>query len=416
MKYSLNLSKFLSNNVKLLYSVTLVFLYIFSFSLPVIKTSTILSFGLALLSVYIVKYRDIKSLYSSRLIFFNTLSLLFLLFLSFFITFIHAQYDYAISKLIPTQIIYIFIGGFIAIAIFNVNGRCKNIQTYTKIVAYAFCLQSIIMILATMSPFVLSFVRLFQPDSVSIISDRYSGFRGVALASGQFFSLSVTYGLTIIMFCIYNLKNDTRLKNIVVTILLSIGVLYAGRTAFISFLILLPFFVSFRFSLTLVASLKTIFMLFIAGFLVYFLFPTVSKVIVDNVFSYAFEFIYNYIDYGTLTTSSTDKLHDMYFPIEYGTFLFGDGRFSGINSAYYMGTDAGYMRTVLFGGVFFSIILVLIQITYYSKKDMFFYASIIYILLVNYKGVSTVLLLSIQCLLMLVAFFNFLCRSDDKHK
>lgn len=403
----------LSENIKVLYSTLLIFFYIFSFSLPILKTSTVLSLPLSFILIASVKYTDLKSLYFSKLFVHNFSYLIVLFYVTVAFTLYHSQYDYSVSRLIPTQIIYIIIGGFVATSIFCLNDRSSDLSFYTKIIAYAFCLQTLIMFFATLSPSVLNFVRFFQPESVSIVSERYNAFRGVALSSGQFFSLAAAYGLVMVMFCIYNLKRDISYKNVFVIVLLSIGILYAGRTAFIAFIVLIPIFIASRFALSIKVFFKLFSCLVLVCILVYFLLPDLSKLIVDNVFSYAFEFIYNYIDYGTLATSSTDKLQNMYFKISYETFFLGDGRFSGVNSAYYLGTDAGYMRTILFGGIGFTLLLFFIQMSYFLKKDIFFYAAISFIALVNYKGVSMVLLLQIQCLLMLVAFFDFLCCKEE---
>ena len=49
---------------------------------------------------------------------------------------------------------------------------------------------------------------------------------------------------------------------------------------------------------------------------------------------------------------SADKLiYQMYFPIDDRTLLFGDGRYTNLDNSYYMHTDAGFMRILLYGGI-----------------------------------------------------------------
>lgn len=61
-------------------------------------------------------------------------------------------------------------------------------------------------------------------------------------------------------------------------------------------------------------------------------------------------------------TGSTDDLVTMYFSPPETTFLFGDARFSS-GAGYYGGTDAGYMRNILFGGLPITVLIVLIPMT-----------------------------------------------------
>jgi len=59
------------------------------------------------------------------------------------------------------------------------------------------------------------------------------------------------------------------------------------------------------------------------------------------------------LQYGQLTFgSSGDKLvYGMYFMPDDSTILLGDGRYENVDGSYYMHTDAGYMRIILYFGV-----------------------------------------------------------------
>ncbi len=108
------------------------------------------------------------------------------------------------------------------------------------------------------------------------------------------------------------------------------------------------------------------------------------------VLPWATEFINNIMT-GSSGTSSSDSLFDMYFWVEGKTFLFGDGYYSDPNNSdrYYMGTDAGYMRPILYYGLltFFPQILLLLYCTLKSKGFINISMVICFILFIcNIKG------------------------------
>lgn len=72
------------------------------------------------------------------------------------------------------------------------------------------------------------------------------------------------------------------------------------------------------------------------------------------VIRFAFEAFFNYTEYGSLETESSNDLQTMYrFPEEFKTYLIGDGWLNHpeIEGYYYMQTDVGYLRLIYFGGI-----------------------------------------------------------------
>lgn len=66
---------------------------------------------------------------------------------------------------------------------------------------------------------------------------------------------------------------------------------------------------------------------------------------------YVFQFAYNYFNTGSASVSSLEGLQNMYFYPD-GDLIFGHGKYTNESGGYYLGTDAGYMRFLLyFGGV-----------------------------------------------------------------
>lgn len=74
-------------------------------------------------------------------------------------------------------------------------------------------------------------------------------------------------------------------------------------------------------------------------------------------YNWMMEPILSILETGTIETSSTDTLWSMWFIPDVKTFLFGDGYYTNpVTGSYYMGTDVGYIRPILFFGIFFTIV------------------------------------------------------------
>lgn len=127
--------------------------------------------------------------------------------------------------------------------------------------------------------------------------------------------------------------------------------------------------------------------------------------------NFAFESIINFTQTGKATTRTSEVLFgSMYFPLDLSTFIFGDGYYTSINGGYYMGTDAGYMRNILFFGILGLILLFSFQILFlnWKNKDTKFLnvLILIYILLVHVKGEALGYSIILQNIMFLVLMKN----------
>ncbi len=118
-----------------------------------------------------------------------------------------------------------------------------------------------------------------------------------------------------------------------------------------------------------------------------------------NNFRFAFEGFFNWAETGNFRTNSTDVLSDMYrFPESMKTWIIGDGYFAdprltdpyytGISySAFYMGTDVGYLRFIYYFGLV-GLVTFMIYFLKVTKKCMDclpdYKMMFIFILLVNF--------------------------------
>lgn len=139
----------------------------------------------------------------------------------------------------------------------------------------------------------------------------------------------------------------------------------------------------------------------------------------DNWMEWVFSAFENYRTYGKFYDNMGTLEHllkDMYWMPELSTFLFGDGFYIGNDGAYYMHTDSGIMRPILYYGALnyalsliatFTLIQELVIKTCKinnKRKNRIFVLSIIVILLIfEYKGESLWMFIPILFPLALMA-------------
>ena len=88
----------------------------------------------------------------------------------------------------------------------------------------------------------------------------------------------------------------------------------------------------------------------------------------DEIFPFAFEWYYNYIEYGSFTVGSMDiTTYDHYFYLTDETLLKGHGISAFGGHSPYPHSDAGYTNNLVFGGIPFFVCLVIYQILYSAR-------------------------------------------------
>lgn len=108
------------------------------------------------------------------------------------------------------------------------------------------------------------------------------------------------------------------------------------------------------------------------GTMLYFAFPDIQPFI-----DWLLEPVFNFVEKGTFESASTNQLGRMYenFSPSEKTLVFGDGYWLGLDgSGYYGRTDVGFMRNILYGGIFYtgllySLVLVFLFILYQALKN-----------------------------------------------
>jgi hypothetical protein len=165
-----------------------------------------------------------------------------------------------------------------------------------------------------------------------------------------------------VLFSIFLIINDNRKKTVFYYFCMTtcfIGNFFYGRAGMLCSAVFISVFIYYRIFLKKDVKLF-LFLTFVAivlTLLVLYLMST-NKVAVAW-FNWAFEPLINFFTKGTIRSSSSDwLLNQMFFMPETKTLLFGDGFFTDNYNfdSYYMKTDSGIMRPVLFYGLFLTIL------------------------------------------------------------
>jgi hypothetical protein len=237
------------------------------------------------------------------------------------------------------------------------------------VLLWIFALQSFVIIACFVSPEINQFFNLFRSDKFIEDVMRKEGSRGLSISSMSFFGLAIVYALFAFYIGGSIKKNDSKYFFFFVLVLSFFAVFTVGRIAYLGFL--------FSFFLLIFSARKELFVVFVFsasavtlfGLHVYNNQSDFSGLI--TLLYYSFEFIFNLINKGELTTSSTNVLSQMYFPLNEDTILVGDGKYDLLTGGYYMHTDAGYMRDLLaVGMVSFLLYIGQVALNYNFAKNL----------------------------------------------
>lgn len=295
----------------------------------------------------------------------------------------------------------------------------NHIALACKYIWFAFVLQAVIIALCIASPAVLSIVSLFQsPDEIARAL-KYEGVRGLAMSGGQFFSLSAAFCLAQLcgIYYIYKAQKVSIFALLSFPLVMICG-LTAGRTSIIGTAFVVVFIVGALFttksaqrrSLRLLLVMSGAIVVGVAGILS----SSYRDFFLDKFVPFAFEFVVNYFDEGSIATASTDILSRMYWALSPYEFMLGYGRYSNPDGTTFMFTDGGYMRNaLLFGSIGLAMVmafhiattLLIYRHTEKRRIDKLFVCLFFMMgLLLHYKGEVIAHLVSFQTIIFLMLF------------
>lgn len=180
------------------------------------------------------------------------------------------------------------------------------------------------------------------------------------------FSYSTLFSIAIIMEGYTICKKNFSAKEIIRYIIICIGCFFYGRVTI--FAIAISMFMVITKGRDIAKTIRYLLIVVLGFFFLAILLDRLSQI--DQSFAvwqnWAFSFLDDIIIDGSIQTHSvTHMLQDMYFMPELDTFILGDGYYTDpFTGRYYMSTDVGYMRLLLYSGIV-GIIIVFFPVIYF---------------------------------------------------
>lgn len=358
----LKLNKSFIYKIECFYLILVSFLFLYGISMPVVVNSSYVAFFFIFIlmlrrnvfecSIYILK---------SKIVLLLILCISLLIYFSIFTSVINGTYDFSILPTHVNNLATIFFS-IVCTSYFIVMKDKYDISLY-KLLSIIFLLQCFFVILMLLSP---SFSMLVQSVTkteaqISRLSS-YNGIRGLGLTGFVAFGFSITMGILYPIMS-YWIKYESKLNDFFKILILLIGAicsLSAGRTSILGifiglFIVIYPIRIEINYILR---SMKVYFIIIaILIALIYIIFNNKELTNIAIFYSrYVFQSIWNYIEYGSFSVQSLEHLDSMYFYPDDLNWLIGSGHYTNADGSYYMHTDAGYMRFILYFGLIGSLI------------------------------------------------------------
>ncbi|HHE3586380.1 TPA: hypothetical protein ACPDTQ_000593 [Pasteurella multocida] len=278
--------------------------------------------------------------------------ILALILLSLIPTLINGTNEFAVAKMyVKTLLLFLF-----GVAIYHVF-YCHH-QGKTQLIRdlkIGIVVQAVVGIVALMG---VAFMIDFALSTNTLLPRFYQSeqeYRLYNLTSSAFFQLSIFYLMLLHFLLAYNVKTN-QISPIFVFLLLFIG-LISGRTFFMLSVVSILIYFKWRY-------LPVLFLF--AGLVLFFAlnFPQHKYV------AHALEPVINLLshqDVARISSSSENLIKNHLFIPTVKQFLMGDGYYYTPDGKYYGGTDSGFIRQVLYGGIGYLMVCFLFTV-YFVKR------------------------------------------------
>lgn len=172
--------------------------------------------------------------------------------------------------------------------------------------------------------------------------------------SGYTYTLRCSLAAVLMMYVIYVENKQNFNSNMAMLLMILLGNFFYGRIGLVAtalFFVILLFFMA--------SEYKDLFSKILRLLLISFGILIVCAIVFEPLRAWlywVFQALINFFQTGSLETSSTASLKKMYVKPDLQTILFGTARYTNANGTYYMGTDLGLLRPLIFGGVIFQLL------------------------------------------------------------
>lgn len=414
------------------------FLFIFAVSFKGIPNFSYIGILFLPLIILLVPNNKIilKNAYSvltDKSVFYTNIIFILLILWTFTYAVFRNTYDYAFIQPVLHIIVSIPACVFISSYIFESRkgqyNNLKPVYSYFFIILFS---QTFFILLMLFSPSIADYINTISKSEAQLERmATYGGSRGLGLSGSVAFGLSVVMAQLVYIVFFLKLINQnykTKASDYILLLLSSMAALSAGRTAIAgSILALLTIILINMYALRLGSLFKGIIVFpTVLLVIVIILLATDSEAIRTYIF-YVFQPIQQYLKYGNFQVSSIEGLNNMYFiPTSESTLLIGDARYVNPNGfGYYMGTDAGYMRYLLFYGLPVSVIIYIlwtkIIIIFYKKVKevlpfsfIFFLSILVLSFIFQYKGEFIFVAVSFYKIFFILVYYLVLLTKNKR--
>ena len=384
-------------------TILVLFFFVFGipfYNIPLNSSKLTLIFLIIYYLVKKIRCKDISFKFNKDILFISFWIIISIV-LSLLSNILNGTNDFYIAYSFLLMLIETLLGSYLLYILFLKRYKFYDILNFFIAIAL---LQSIIILGMFVSEFIREFIYSIANLNAEQLMQRYGGFRGFGLAG------SVTYDLAFfisipLMFISYLLSQSKKDKAYYISawIFIVFAILMTGRTGWVgiafSLLILLYNFKSKNALNSMVKFISILFILtIILSIVLKNYYPEAYNVLIYSIVPYAFEMFINFYDTGSFSVRSMEILENMYFLPSLKTLIIGDGYFKNpFGFGYYMHVDAGYLRMILFYGVFASLVLYIMYIyiflkiyfktKIYKKFNIVILMLCLYYFIVQWKGV-----------------------------
>jgi len=351
------------NTLVVLWTGFLLFSSIFAFKLPGIGNSSYWSLILILGSLLLVNgsFTHVKLIIKQKIFYSPLLILLFATLAALLFPIFHQTYDISMVKTWVNNMFAYIAMTVLACVYISAGAKYKNIF---KMVFIVLLVQAIIVWLMLAITPLRDLIQGLTKDAAAMARmEEYGGARGVGFTSFAAFSFSTIMGALGLYMGFYFAQyrqNKSLLLKVIIFFITVIAGISAGRASIAGFVFGLGFYyftLGFRQYFTGAFKVGFYCLVLITPLIIYIMSVPALTEVVTSYYKYAFQFLHKYFYDGYVGRSSLDTLEKMYFPLTDTQILFGDGKYTGSDGAYYLHTDPGFMRFTLLFGLFPSLVI-----------------------------------------------------------
>lgn len=291
----------------------------------------------------------------------------------------------------------------------------KNVFEYIKLLIDSvnlYILFSIVLLIPSFHSFYFNLL-VIDANGVSRIQELYSQnyYTRFGLQGYSGFGSTIMCSIVVLLCCymvVVSVSQHQKVYPYIIRMFLSLfGTVLYGRSGFlisvviimVTILYLTLFYGKLDFLLSTIGLMLILTILFVLN---------ADKLQQIDSIRWMFEGFFNYLNYGHFSTASSNELKGMYIHPSFQTFMVGDGLYT-VAGLYYMNTDVGFLRPLLFWGIFGEIVYYLLLLPplivcrNFLKNvngNFLMFISILFIVMFEFKGETLLTFSSIFFALM----------------